>query len=78
MKVMLASLLVGSALLLADPAEKASPGSLDAAVESYEHLAVAPSARRTALICTLGWAMPLKFRPWRFAGPATKRPSNER
>lgn len=41
MKFVFASLVVGSALLLADPADKpASTGSLDAAVESYEHLSV--------------------------------------
>ena len=42
MKFVFASLLVGSALLVADPVEKPAPtvGSLDAAVESYEHLAI--------------------------------------
>ncbi len=40
MKFVFASLVLGSALLLADPADKPAPGSLDAAVESYEHLAI--------------------------------------
>lgn len=40
MKFVFASLVLGSALLLADPAEKPASTSLDAAVESYEHLAV--------------------------------------
>jgi len=40
MKFVFASLVLGSALLLADPTDKPAPGSLDAAVESYEHLAI--------------------------------------
>jgi predicted choloylglycine hydrolase len=42
MKFVFATVLVGSALLLADPSDKpaASVGSLDAAVESYEHLSI--------------------------------------
>ena len=40
MKFVFASLVLGSALLLADPADKPASGSLDAAVESYEHLAI--------------------------------------